>query len=403
MALGYNSTVGTSSACNMGTTASVSHTSAGSNRVAWVRVYADTNADPSSATYGGNAMTLVRKFILGTSSNTTLWVYKYVAPATSAQTVQVVWGTSQLWSIAVQTWNDVDQTTPNGTEAVAETNGAGSISQSVATTSGQKVLVFFLGGCSAASPDGGQTDRLNTNFGGDLGFRIFAASDKDASPSSTTAGYTITSASGRAGIILVPINPVAGGATPTVTDVDTDELVHAGQTGVVITGTGFGASQGAGSVKISPSNNVADGGAVTQTVTAWSDTSITITVVPGGLSLDTNLYLFVTNNDGNSNASGMVVQIQARAYVRETLIDLNGAAVASESGLTLLVWRTAAGPSTGSPNPDQALTVATNGSGEIDQVINRGSLASGDPVWIMLLKNGSPARATARKVTPVYE
>lgn len=195
----------------------------------------------------------------------------------------------------------------------------------------------------------------------------------------------------------------AGGSTPTVTDVNTTELVYAGQTSVVITGTNFGSSQGAGNVKISPSNSVGDGGAVTQTVTSWSDTSIQITVVRGGLSLDTNAYLFVTNNSGNSNASGMVVQIQARPYVREDLINLGGAAVASETGITMLVWRTAAGPSTGSPNPDQALTVSTNGSGRVDQVITRGALAVGDPVWVAFFKNGTPARAGVRKITPVYE
>jgi hypothetical protein len=47
---------------------------------------------------------------------------------------------------------------------------------------------------------------------------------------------------------------------------------------------------------------------VTQTVTSWSDTSITITAVKGSLALSTNLYLFVEENTGNSNASGHVVQ-----------------------------------------------------------------------------------------------
>jgi hypothetical protein len=189
----------------------------------------------------------------------------------------------------------------------------------------------------------------------------------------------------------------------TVTDVDVDEQIYNGQTGVVISGSGFGSTQGSGTVKISPTNNVADAGAVSQTVTAWSDTSITITAVKGSLSFDTNAYLFVTKNGGSSNASGMVVQVTARPFVQETLIDKNGAAVASLTGITMLVWRASAGPSTGTPNPDQALTVATNGSGQINQEVNRGSLAIGDPVWIMLLKNGTPAKATARKVTPVYQ
>jgi hypothetical protein len=54
-----------------------------------------------------------------------------------------------------------------------------------------------------------------------------------------------------------------------------------------ITGTGFGASQGGGSVEI---------GGVAQTVTSWSDTAIEITVVRGGLNYASGYTLTVTNN-----------------------------------------------------------------------------------------------------------
>lgn len=207
--------------------------------------------------------------------------------------------------------------------------------------------------------------------------------------------------SGGATVSVMQIVAFAGGATVTVSSVNGGVNPYAGQTAVTIVGTNFGASQGTGFVKIAPSDNIADAGAVSQTVTAWSDTSITITVVKGSLSLDTNLYLFVKNNAGASNSAGKVLQIGARPYVRETLIDKNGAAAASVTGIVMLVWR--ADPTTGAPNPNEALTVATNGSGQIDQVITRGALALSAPVWIALFKPGSPARGTARKVTPVYE
>jgi hypothetical protein len=101
------------------------------------------------------------------------------------------------------------------------------------------------------------------------------------------------------------VNTGAGG--PAITSLSSSNYTN-GQTGITITGTGFGASQGAGSVKISPTDNVADGGAVTQTITSWGDTSITFTAVRGSLSLLTNLYLFVTDNASASNANGSVVQ-----------------------------------------------------------------------------------------------
>lgn len=115
-------------------------------------------------------------------------------------------------------------------------------------------------------------------------------------------------------------------SVPTVTDFG-DESHKVGEVGVVITGTAFGATQGTGSVKISPTDNVADANAVSQTVTAWGDTSITINIVRGGgapLSLFTNVYLFVTNDTASSNAAGYVHQLTAPVaalFIGTTLID----------------------------------------------------------------------------------
>jgi hypothetical protein len=196
---------------------------------------------------------------------------------------------------------------------------------------------------------------------------------------------------------------VANTTLPTITSVGGDDSVHSAETSVAIVGANFGASQGSGSVVISPTNNIADGGAVTQTVTAWGASSISISVVKGGLSLDTNVYLFVTSGTGVSNASGKVMQINARAFIRENLIDLAGAAVASESSIIMLVWRTGTGPSVVAPNPNEAISVSTNGAGLVNQLITRGSLVINDPVWVAYFKNGTPGRAGVRKITPVYE
>jgi hypothetical protein len=53
------------------------------------------------------------------------------------------------------------------------------------------------------------------------------------------------------------------------------------------------------------------GAAVEQTVTSWSDTSITFTADQDTLDDSVNLYLFVENDDGASNAAGEVVQFEA--------------------------------------------------------------------------------------------
>ena len=95
------------------------------------------------------------------------------------------------------------------------------------------------------------------------------------------------------------------GASVAVTSVDS--TLDNGQTGVTITGSGFKTSQGTGKVIISPTDDVDDVNAVKQYVTTWSsDTSITFTAIRGALQTG-NHYLFVVNDDGDSNASGTVV------------------------------------------------------------------------------------------------
>src|SRR5688572_15144107 len=296
-----------------------------------------------------------------------------------------------------------------------------------ATTAGKSPVTMTLTGATAAANDdiaaifglagnnttgtwaltsvpGSYTNRGGQSDAGAFTGGFIGSATRDNVSSGATGNLsgvcTRTGGTGQGEGMGAVIRLAAGAAVPSVTSVDGDNAVFAGQTGVVVAGTTFGASQGVGSVVISPTDDIDDAGAVTQTVTAWSDTSVTITVVKGSLSLDTNVYLFVENNAGDSNAAGRVIQIQSRPYVRETLIGLGGAARASVTDITMLVYHTI--PAT-AVAPAQRLVVATNGSGEIDQVINRGSLAVNDPVWIILMKDGSPASATARKVTPVYE
>lgn len=84
-----------------------------------------------------------------------------------------------------------------------------------------------------------------------------------------------------------------------VTDVDTDEAVGTDQTDVVITGDGFGATQGSGTVELwsDPQGTTQ----VAQTIDSWSDTSIQIDVVQGALSQGT-VYVVVTNDSSEENA-----------------------------------------------------------------------------------------------------
>jgi hypothetical protein len=107
-------------------------------------------------------------------------------------------------------------------------------------------------------------------------------------------------------------NPGGGGSAPSITDAG-DETYTNGETGIVIDGADFGASQGAGTVKICPTDDVNDANAVTQTITAWGDSQVTFTAVRSTLAVNTTCYLFVVNDDGLSNVAGYPVQIASDA------------------------------------------------------------------------------------------
>jgi len=96
-------------------------------------------------------------------------------------------------------------------------------------------------------------------------------------------------------------------SAPTITDAG-DEDFYPGETGVVITGTGFGASKGTGRVELNTASD-GSGTSVTQTDTSWADTSITFTVVQGGLPLGA-LYLIVHDDDGQ-RTTGWAVTLSA--------------------------------------------------------------------------------------------
>lgn len=185
-----------------------------------------------------------------------------------------------------------------------------------------------------------------------------------------------------------------------------DGVFHDTESGVVVTGTGFGASQGAGSVIISPSNNIADAGAVTQTISSWADTSITLSALGlSTFSYFTNLFLFVKNSGGQSNASGFVVQREAWLNVAAVLKNLAGTA---QANLTNLRYRITAVTINGTVLLSNT-NGTTDGSGNLALgpyvLTSGGPINPGDDVWITLALDGASqavSYATCVKVTPTY-
>lgn len=101
-----------------------------------------------------------------------------------------------------------------------------------------------------------------------------------------------------------------GAAGPTLSTISTSALKYL-DTGITLTGSGFGATKGSSSVIISPTNNPADANAVTQTTTAWSDTSITFTVGRGALKYAASgYYVFVRTSGGDSTGQAVSLSPQ---------------------------------------------------------------------------------------------
>lgn len=171
-----------------------------------------------------------------------------------------------------------------------------------------------------------------------------------------------------------------------------DGLIHDTEAGVTITGTSFGASHtGSADVIISPSNNIADASAVTQTQTSWSDTSVQFTADLSSFAYFTNLYVFVKNSGGSSNSSGFVIQREAWVSAAGTLKDLSGSAQAS---LTNVRWRLTAATLNGT-----LVSSATNGTSDGSGNFSTGSIVladdtvldpnAGDPGWLVAGVDGA--------------
>jgi len=86
-----------------------------------------------------------------------------------------------------------------------------------------------------------------------------------------------------------------------VTDFNTTEEFTWGATGLVVTGTGFEASQGSGKVEFW--SDLSGTIKTVQTIDTWSATSITIDTVQGSLGDKTTVYMVVTNDSAEKSAA----------------------------------------------------------------------------------------------------
>jgi hypothetical protein len=237
----------------------------------------------------------------------------WTAPVTTgvSMTVTVDCGAFTVYAYRIEAYDftDYDTATPIGGTIVGtdpDGDGALALTLSAAPASSSIVmahLATILNDADGTATEGSGWTELFDVSGGS--FMVRETETRTGSTSDQVDWVDVLATgtafgTGGATACAVEIRAVIG-----VSDVAPHRFLNT-QTGIVITGASFEAAQGTGSVRISPTDNVNDAGAVTQTVTAWADTSITFTAVKGSLPQGT-LYLFVTNNSSLSNATGFPV------------------------------------------------------------------------------------------------
>lgn len=172
-----------------------------------------------------------------------------------------------------------------------------------------------------------------------------------------------------------------------ISDVDTDEIVTATQTNVVITGTTFGASQGTGSVTLRQNGN-----SKTLSVDSWSDTSIQVDMSGVGMGVVSGLKygatdIRVTTNAGPSDDQAITVNPPSGTeYVELStpaalIFDTYGNESRFHGGTpgtdptaaSQCAWRNVSGPSSVDVNTDASLTVTGTGTFDVDCTDNSGS------------------------------
>lgn len=92
--------------------------------------------------------------------------------------------------------------------------------------------------------------------------------------------------------------------------------------------------------------------------------------------------------------------IEFHATITDRLISKSGSTLADQTGLTAIIYKSV--PET-LVLPAKVLTgVTTNGSGNLNIDVSDIGLINGQAIWLTLMKDGSPASAVTRKITPTY-
>lgn len=149
-----------------GTSASLSHTCSGSDRVLFVGVVGQITTDIiTSVTYNGVAMTLVDKILC--PSDRYIYLYYLIAPATGAHNITVTASSSTDLAFGGVSYTGADQTSPIDGSGKSTASTTTSITSTITTAvNNDWIISFFRNDGSAMSAGTSTTSRgLTTGAG----------------------------------------------------------------------------------------------------------------------------------------------------------------------------------------------------------------------------------------------
>ena len=279
--------------------------------------YRNGTTTSSSQTFGGAALTEQHDEsinIAGGGDPTANLSYK-VAPALTSQTFTQTWGPStpnNVNGFAIA-FSNVDQVNPipvvNGSDsATYGRENAPTLTYDAPANS----TVFYYkyhatNSASTINAPTGFTLIANHVLLTTPAYRqvsIFSKKVVTAETGVSVGGDTTGSAAvgGVHGFVVLQEPEVLPGIQ--IGTVDTDDIIEIGQSTIGIVGTGFGATQGTGTLLISPTDDDTDTNARTVTATSWTDILIEFDIPSSFSMLYGNVYLFVTNDSAEVNAAG---------------------------------------------------------------------------------------------------
>lgn len=200
-AIAVNATTGSFTLAT--TTATLSHTPAGTNRLLVVCVGFEAGDTISSVTFGGTALT---QRIRSSSSGGTSELWSLVAPAASTANVVVTTATSRpLLGVIATSLTGVNQATPHGTPVGANAFVPPNIATvDVTSATGELVLdCVWDSCCSALTIGAGQTQRSNQYDPSTTGQTVATSTE----PGAATVTMSWTGVDAQWALTAIPIKP----------------------------------------------------------------------------------------------------------------------------------------------------------------------------------------------------